>query len=52
MANLSSGILAGSLKADGGSLKIDGTDAFMDVKMFRNMLVLYAGESLWAVGKG
>lgn len=31
-------ILAGSLKADGGSLKIDGTDAFADVKMFQKYI--------------
>ena len=31
-------ILAGSLKADGGSLKIDGTDAFADAKMFQKYI--------------
>ena len=33
-------ILAGSLKADGGSLKIDGIDAFQMRWCFRNILVL------------
>ena len=31
-------ILAGSLKADGGSLKIDGRDAFADAKMFQKYI--------------
>ena len=31
-------ILAGSLKADGGSLKIDGNDAFKDRKMFQKYI--------------
>ena len=31
-------ILAGSLKADGGSLKIDGIDAFADAKMFQKYI--------------
>ena len=31
-------ILAGSLKADGGSLKIDGTDAFADAKVFQKYI--------------
>ncbi|MFQ7395440.1 MAG: hypothetical protein ACLRMX_10265 [Lachnospira eligens] len=53
MANLLSGDTAGSLKADGGSLKIDGRDAFADALCFRNILVLchrriHYGE---AVGK-
>jgi ABC-2 type transport system ATP-binding protein len=31
-------ILAGSLKADGGSLKIDGTDAFADALVFQKYI--------------
>ena len=31
-------ILAGSLKADGGSLKIDGIDAFADAKLFQKYI--------------
>lgn len=31
-------ILAGSLKADGGSLKIDGIDAFADAKVFQKYI--------------
>ena len=39
-------ILAGSLKADGGSLKIDGTDAFADVKMFQKYIGFVPQERL------
>ena len=44
----------GSLKADGGSLKIDGTDAFADAKVFQKYIgFVPRGESTYgeAVGK-